>query len=165
MRVTSLHRCVVFLTSPPTGLACVFGRLNRDLYAKLFRMQRKNTIFSASVLCKHWLSFVRIFFSFLLTVAIDFHNMEKYYGSQWLPSTDWLTTFFKISSFVVNNLRASKWWQNFDFWVNCLFNIAVQYVHYSQHCLCLFLLHLTLTLPENPTRILSHQPLRWRSSM
>jgi len=34
-------------------------RLNRDLYAKLFRMQRKNTIFSASVLCKHWLSFVR----------------------------------------------------------------------------------------------------------
>ncbi len=34
-----------------------------------------------------------------LTVAIDFSNMEKIYGSQWLPSTAWLPTFFKISFF------------------------------------------------------------------
>ncbi len=32
-----------------------------------------------------------------LTAAIDFYSMEKeYYGSQWLPSTVWLPTFFKI---------------------------------------------------------------------
>jgi len=56
--------------------------------------------------------------------SIAFHsmvkkiNMEKYYGSQWGPSTVWLPTFFKISSFVFsrrkkfiqvwNNLRVSK---------------------------------------------------------
>ncbi len=35
-----------------------------------------------------------------LTVAIDFSDMErKYYGSQWLPSTALLPTFFKISFF------------------------------------------------------------------
>ncbi len=29
-----------------------------------------------------------------LTVAIDFHSMEKtYYESQWIPSTVWLPTF------------------------------------------------------------------------
>ncbi len=52
----------------------------------------------------------------------------SYYGSQWCPKTAWLQTFFKISSVVFsrtkkfiqvwNYLRVSKWWQNFDFWVN-----------------------------------------------
>ncbi len=42
-------------------------------------------------------------------------------GSQWLPATVWLQTFFKISSFlfnegkkliqVWNNLRVNKWWE------------------------------------------------------
>jgi len=33
-----------------------------------------------------------------LMVAIDFHNMFFFfYGSQWLLSTIWLSTFFKIS--------------------------------------------------------------------
>ncbi len=45
-----------------------------------------------------------------------------------LVATIWLPTFFKISSLmfkrrkklthVWNNLWASKWWQNFHFWVN-----------------------------------------------
>ncbi len=35
-----------------------------------------------------------------LIVAIDFHCIiSPYYRSQWLPSTIWLPTFFKISSF------------------------------------------------------------------
>ncbi len=52
----------------------------------------------------------------------------SYYGSQWCPKTAWLQTFFKLSSFVFgrtktfiqvwNYLRVSKWWQNFNFWVN-----------------------------------------------
>ncbi len=52
----------------------------------------------------------------------------SYYGSQWCPKTARLQTFFKIASFVFrrtkkfiqvwNYLRASKWWQNFHFWVN-----------------------------------------------
>ncbi len=59
----------------------------------------------------------------------------SYYGSQWCPKTAWLQTFFKISSFVFgrtkkfiqvwNYLRMSKWWQNFHFWVNYLFNNTV----------------------------------------
>jgi len=53
---------------------------------------------------------------------------EKYNRSQWGPTTVWLPTFFKISSFAFNrrqkfiqvwsNLRLSKWWQRFHFWVN-----------------------------------------------
>ncbi len=33
-----------------------------------------------------------------LTVVIDLHSMQKNgtYGSQWLPSTVWLLTFFNI---------------------------------------------------------------------
>ncbi len=62
--------------------------------------------------------------------TIDFHSIFffSYYGSQWCPKTAWLQTFFKISSFVFgrtkkfiqvwNYLRVSKWWQNFNFWVN-----------------------------------------------
>ncbi len=53
-----------------------------------------------------------------------------YYRSQWCPKTAWLHTFFRISSFVFrtntfiqvwNYLRVNKWWQNFHFWVYCLF--------------------------------------------
>ncbi len=68
-----------------------------------------------AVLGHHWLPY---FFS--------------YYGSQWCPKTDWLQTFFRISSFVFgrtkkfiqvwNYLRVSKLWQNFHFWVNYPFN-------------------------------------------
>ncbi len=55
----------------------------------------------------------------------------SYYGSQWCPKTAWLQTFFRISSFVFRTntfiqvwiyLRMSKW-QNFHFWVYCLFKI------------------------------------------
>ncbi len=57
-----------------------------------------------------------------LTVAIDLHSIfPPYYGSQWIPSTVWLLTFFKMSSFVLkirnkpmqvwNNLKVSKEWQ------------------------------------------------------
>ncbi len=64
--------------------------------------------------------------------TIDFHSIIfSCYGSQWCPKTAWLQTFFKICSFVFsrtkkfiqvwNNLRVSKWWQNFHFWVYCLF--------------------------------------------
>ncbi len=45
-----------------------------------------------------------------------------------VPKTAWLQTFFRISSFVFgrtktfiqvrNDLRVSKWWQNFNLWVN-----------------------------------------------
>ena len=63
---------------------------------------------------------------------IDFHSRKKmYYGSQWLQLTVWLLTFFKISIFLCsrrkkfiqfwNNLRVSKWWQNFHFEVNYFF--------------------------------------------
>jgi len=34
--------------------------------------------------------------------TIDFHRGKKYYRSQWMPSTVWLPTFFKIYSFVFN---------------------------------------------------------------
>ncbi len=64
--------------------------------------------------------------------TIDFHSIFiSYYGSQWCPKTVWLQTFFKISSFVFgrtkkliqvwNYMKASKWWQNFHFWVNYRF--------------------------------------------
>ncbi len=62
------------------------------------------------------------------------------YGSLWEPSTVWLPLFLKISSFVFNrikkliqvwnNLRVSKWWQNFNFWwtiplnSHCLYNFV-----------------------------------------
>jgi len=59
-----------------------------------------------------------------LMYPIDFHIME---GKKWGTSTVWLSTFFKISSFVFsrrkkfmqvwNNLRVSKCWQNFHFLV------------------------------------------------
>ncbi len=39
---------------------------------------------------------------------IDFHGMgKKYNESQWVPSTVWLPTFFKISYFM-SNRRKSK---------------------------------------------------------
>ncbi len=42
-------------------------------------------------------------------VAIDFHGIPPPpapdYGSQWLPSTVWLLTFFKISSFVFSSFN------------------------------------------------------------
>ncbi len=51
-------------------------------------------------------------------------KQNKYYRSQWLPSTVRLPTFFAISSFVVNTrkklvqvwkfLRVSKWWLHFS---------------------------------------------------
>jgi len=31
--------------------------------------------------------------------------MKKYYGSQWVPSTVWIPTFFKISSFVFHRKK------------------------------------------------------------
>ncbi len=38
-----------------------------------------------------------------MLVDIDVHSIFfPYYGSQWLPATVWLPTFFKISSFVFN---------------------------------------------------------------
>ncbi len=60
---------------------------------------------------------------------VDFHK-----ESQWLPATVLLPTFFKISSFVFfrrkkliqvwNNLKVTKWWQNFHFWVNYPFKAS-----------------------------------------
>ncbi len=45
--------------------------------------------------------------------------------SQWLPATVWLPKFFffidnRRNKFIQvwNNMRVSKWWQNFHFWVN-----------------------------------------------
>ncbi len=43
-----------------------------------------------------------------LPVAIDLNSMVgKNYGSQWLPSTVWLPTFFKISSLCLTEERNS----------------------------------------------------------
>jgi len=41
---------------------------------------------------------------------------KKYYGSQWLPSTRWLSTFFKISSFCSTEERfgITQGWVNDD---------------------------------------------------
>ncbi len=69
--------------------------------------------------------------------TIDFNSIFFfYYGSQWCPKTAWLQTFFKLSSFVFgrtnkfiqvwNYLRVSKWWQKFNFWVNCPFNAEIR---------------------------------------
>ncbi len=62
------------------------------------------------------------------------------YGSQWLLSTFWLPTFFKISSFVFNwrkkliqvwlNSRVSKWWQKYHFWVNYPFKTSLRWFDY-----------------------------------
>ncbi len=40
-----------------------------------------------------------------LMVAIDFHSMEKYHRSQWLPSTVRSPTYFEWSSFVFNSRK------------------------------------------------------------
>ncbi len=41
-----------------------------------------------------------------LMAAIDFYGIEKrYYGSQWLPLTVWLPTFFKISMEEIMKLK------------------------------------------------------------
>jgi len=75
---------------------------------------------------------------------------KKYYGNQWCPSTVWFQSFFKIYSFVFsrrkkliqvcNNLRVSKWWQNFNFWVEypmpkiCRWMLAISLpLHHSKH--------------------------------
>ncbi len=69
-----------------------------------------------------------------LLVPIDFHSRERntieINGG---PSTVWLI-FFKISSFmfnirkklkqVWNDMRVTKWWQTFTFWVNYSFNMV-----------------------------------------
>ncbi len=71
-----------------------------------------------------------------LTVAIDLHCIfSPYYGSQWILSTVWLLTFFKMSSFVLkrrnkpmqvwNNLKVSKEWQIVGWkipWIFCNFS-------------------------------------------
>jgi len=71
--------------------------------------------------------------------TVDGSHFEKYYGSQWGPSTLWLPIFFKISSFVFsrrkkfkkvwNNLRVSKWLQNCP--LNFSFNLICNQ-HFSQ---------------------------------
>ncbi len=58
---------------------------------------------------------------YVLTVAIDFHSMEKN-TTKWLLSTVWLPTFlYRFNSYklilVWINIRVSKWWNNFLFWV------------------------------------------------
>ncbi len=69
------------------------------------------------------------------------HNM---YGSEWLLSTVWLPTLFKIASlFVVyhrrkslpvwNNPVLSKWWQNFHFGVNYSFKVDTVRIHYCRN--------------------------------
>ncbi len=41
-----------------------------------------------------------------LTVVLDFHSIYfSYFESHWLPSTVWLPTLFKISSFVLNRRK------------------------------------------------------------
>ncbi len=35
---------------------------------------------------------------------------KKYNGSQWVPSTVWWLTFFKISSFMFNRRKSKLWW-------------------------------------------------------
>ncbi len=57
--------------------------------------------------------------------TVDSNHWFPYYGGQWLQSTSWLPTFFKISTFVFNRRnkfiqvwnkwRVSKWWQYFNF--------------------------------------------------
>jgi len=46
----------------------------------------------------------------------------SYYGSQWCLGTNFLQNIFLKFIQVWNNLRVSKWWQNFHFWVNYPFN-------------------------------------------
>jgi len=60
----------------------------------------------------------------LLMDPIDFHCIFFSYGSQWGPSTVWLLTFFKISSFVFSNRKKyiqGFHFQNFRFEVNYSF--------------------------------------------
>ncbi len=68
-----------------------------------------------------------------LTVANDFHSIDKCYGSQWLPSTIWSPAFFRISFFVRNrrdnSYRFGTTWgwvkdDRFNFWVNYAFIIS-----------------------------------------
>ncbi len=47
-----------------------------------------------------------------LMVAIDFHIFFPYYESQWLPSTVWLTTFFKIYFFVHQKTKTHRFSDN-----------------------------------------------------
>jgi len=47
-------------------------------------------------------------FKQLTPVAIDFHTWEKKILSQWLFSTVWLPTFFKISSFAFNRRNSYR---------------------------------------------------------
>jgi len=70
------------------------------------------------------------------------------YGSQWGARSACLQTFFQISSFVrsrtkkciqvCNNLRVSKWWQNFHFWANYPFNSWIDIIQFMEpmkgHC-------------------------------
>ncbi len=68
-----------------------------------------------------------------LTVANDFHSIDKCYGSQWLPSTIWSPAFFRISFLCViegiNSYRFGTTWggvedDRFNFWVNYAFIIS-----------------------------------------
>ncbi len=81
--------------------------------------------------------FVTRFVTRLFWGTIDVHSRKKkYYGSQWCPRTALFPTFFRISSFVFsrtkkfiqvwNNLRVSKRWQNFYFWVSYPFKLETQ---------------------------------------
>ncbi len=71
--------------------------------------------------------------------TIDIHSI--YFFLLWksmVPQNSLVTNFFKISSFVFsrtktfiqvwNYLRVSKWWQNFNFWVNYPFNVSIYYL-------------------------------------
>lgn len=110
-----VHRCVLFLQSDVAtywpgmhnaALLVVFADLFEQgsfwqrcrLYAKLFKMQRKNTIFSISLLCKPWLSFVKKSCWWKLWLWI---NQTVHPKITYSPSCCFKPTFFfKISSFV-----------------------------------------------------------------
>ncbi len=84
-----------------------------NLYGCLWPAEHKRKIF--------WRKFVTTQF----WGTIDFHSRKKIYGSQLCPRCALFPTFFRISSFVFartktfvqgwNQLRVSKWWQNFNF--------------------------------------------------
>ncbi len=93
----------------------------------------------------------------------------KYYGSQWLPSTVWLPSFFKISYFCVqlkkkkkliqvwNKRRVSKLWQNCNFWVNSLFNSSIREMLVSN--LWIFCSITCVVVSFSPVRLQVNSPL------
>ncbi len=64
-----------------------------------------------------------------LTVAIDYHSMDKnpMEVNGYRQPFDYQHSSKYIFGF---NLRVSKWWQNFHFWMNYPFNVSIYFVIY-----------------------------------